>query len=89
MKAVGYTDEMDEFMAASDLVVGKPGGLTTAEALAYKIDRLLDDSSRFTAMKARSLQLGCPDAAKEIVAKLPALKAGYIYFRELRYNSLQ
>jgi processive 1,2-diacylglycerol beta-glucosyltransferase len=34
MKVVGYTTEMDEFMAASDLIVGKPGGLTTSEALA-------------------------------------------------------
>ena len=31
---VGYTQEMDELMAASDLVLGKPGGLTTSEALA-------------------------------------------------------
>jgi processive 1,2-diacylglycerol beta-glucosyltransferase len=34
VKAVGYTSEMDEYMAASDLIVGKPGGLTTSEALA-------------------------------------------------------
>lgn len=34
LKVVGYTDQMDEFMAASDLIVGKPGGLTTSEALA-------------------------------------------------------
>jgi processive 1,2-diacylglycerol beta-glucosyltransferase len=33
VKAVGYTKEMDEYMSASDLVVGKPGGLTTCEAL--------------------------------------------------------
>lgn len=31
---VGYTKEMDEYMTASDLIVGKPGGLTTCEALA-------------------------------------------------------
>lgn len=31
---VGYTREMDEYMSASDLIVGKPGGLTTCEALA-------------------------------------------------------
>jgi processive 1,2-diacylglycerol beta-glucosyltransferase len=31
---VGYTREMDELMAASDLVLGKPGGLTMSEALA-------------------------------------------------------
>jgi processive 1,2-diacylglycerol beta-glucosyltransferase len=31
---VGYTQEMDEYMSASDIVLGKPGGLTTSEALA-------------------------------------------------------
>jgi UDP-N-acetylglucosamine:LPS N-acetylglucosamine transferase len=31
---VGYTNAMDEYMSASDLIVGKPGGLTTCEALA-------------------------------------------------------
>ena len=34
VKIVGYTTEMDEFMSAADLVLGKPGGLTTSEALA-------------------------------------------------------
>jgi processive 1,2-diacylglycerol beta-glucosyltransferase len=34
IKPFGYTREMDELMAASDLVLGKPGGLTTSEALA-------------------------------------------------------
>lgn len=34
VKPFGYTREMDELMAASDLVLGKPGGLTTSEALA-------------------------------------------------------
>ena len=30
---LGFTTEMDELMAAADLYVGKPGGLTTSEAL--------------------------------------------------------
>jgi processive 1,2-diacylglycerol beta-glucosyltransferase len=30
---VGYTTLMDEFMSASDVLLGKPGGLTTSEAL--------------------------------------------------------
>jgi processive 1,2-diacylglycerol beta-glucosyltransferase len=34
VKPFGYTQEMDELMTASDIVVGKPGGLTTCEALA-------------------------------------------------------
>jgi len=34
VKVVGYTTEMDEYMAAADFMLGKPGGLTTSEALA-------------------------------------------------------
>jgi processive 1,2-diacylglycerol beta-glucosyltransferase len=34
MKIIGFTDEMDSWMAASDLLVGKAGGLTSSEALA-------------------------------------------------------
>jgi processive 1,2-diacylglycerol beta-glucosyltransferase len=34
LKPFGYTKEMDELMTASDLVLGKPGGLTTSEGLA-------------------------------------------------------
>jgi processive 1,2-diacylglycerol beta-glucosyltransferase len=33
IKPIGYTNEMDEYMTASDLVLGKPGGLTTSEAM--------------------------------------------------------
>jgi len=31
---IGFTTEMDKYMAAADLMVGKAGGLTTSEALA-------------------------------------------------------
>jgi processive 1,2-diacylglycerol beta-glucosyltransferase len=34
VKVVGYTTEMDEYMSAADFMLGKPGGLTTSEALA-------------------------------------------------------
>lgn len=34
VKAVGHTTAMDEYMSAADILLGKPGGLTTAEALA-------------------------------------------------------
>jgi processive 1,2-diacylglycerol beta-glucosyltransferase len=33
-KVIGFTTEIDELMAAADLVVSKPGGLTTSEVLA-------------------------------------------------------
>jgi len=110
LKPFSYTNEMDELMTASDLVIGKPGGLTTSEALAkglvfvivnpipgqeernsdhlleaavaircnnlptlsYKLDRLLADRRRFTAMQASAKRMGRPNAAKEIVAQLIA-----------------
>jgi processive 1,2-diacylglycerol beta-glucosyltransferase len=113
VKIIGYTQEMDEYMAASDLVLGKPGGLTTSEALAkglifvvvnpipgqeernadhlleegvaircnnlpalaYKIDRLLDDPERLARMRDHVRQLARPDSAKTIVNKLLELKS--------------
>src|SRR5262249_56289378 len=33
-QVIGFTKEIDELMAAADLVVSKPGGLTTSETLA-------------------------------------------------------
>jgi processive 1,2-diacylglycerol beta-glucosyltransferase len=33
-KVIGFTQEIDELMAVADLVVSKPGGLTTSEAMA-------------------------------------------------------
>lgn len=34
LKPIGYINGVDEYMAAADILLGKPGGLTTAEALA-------------------------------------------------------
>jgi processive 1,2-diacylglycerol beta-glucosyltransferase len=109
---IGYTMEMHELMASADLIVGKPGGLTSSEALAcglvfvvvnpipgqeernsdhlledgaalrcnnlpalaYKIDRLLDDPVRLAAMRQNALRLARPRAAFDIVAKVVELR---------------
>ena len=39
--SVGFTNEMDKYMAAADLMVGKAGGLTTSEALARALPMAL------------------------------------------------
>ncbi|HEY0080741.1 MAG TPA: glycosyltransferase [Pyrinomonadaceae bacterium] len=113
VRAVGYTTEMDEFMSASDVLLGKPGGLTTSEALAkglvfcivnpipgqeernsdhlleegvaircnnlpalaFKLDRLLEDRTRFQAMQQNALRLARPHAARHIIDKLLDLNA--------------
>lgn len=107
-KPIGFTKEMDEYMSASDLIVGKPGGLTTSEALAkglifcivnpipgqeernsdhllekgcaikcnnlpvlaYKIDELVKDKSRFEMMQQNVLKLARPNSSQTIVEKL-------------------
>jgi len=38
---VGFTTEMDKYMAAADLMIGKAGGLTTSEALARALPMVL------------------------------------------------
>jgi processive 1,2-diacylglycerol beta-glucosyltransferase len=108
---IGFTREMDEYMSAADLIVGKPGGLTTSEAmakglifvvvnpipgqeehnsdhllekgcaikcnnlpvLAYKIDALVKDKSRFASMQENVRKFARPNASREIVEKLLAL----------------
>jgi processive 1,2-diacylglycerol beta-glucosyltransferase len=108
LRVVGYTTEMDEYMAAADMLVGKPGGLTSSEALArglalvivhpipgqeernadhlmeagtairsnnlpalaWKIDRLLEDPARLAAMRANARRLARPQAARDIAATL-------------------
>ena len=107
-KPIGYTTTMDEYMSVADLIVGKPGGLTTSEALAknlifvvvnpipgqeernsdhllekgcaircnnlptlaYKIDALVKDETRFELMKQNVLRFARPNASSEIAAKL-------------------
>jgi len=39
--AVGFTTEMDQYMGAADLLIGKAGGLTTSEALARGLPMVL------------------------------------------------
>jgi len=41
MVPVGFTKQMDQYMAAADLLVGKAGGLTTSEALARHLPMAL------------------------------------------------
>ena len=110
-KLLGYTTEMDELMAAADLFVGKPGGLTTSEALAkglpmvvinpipgqeernsdhlleegialrcnnlpalaYKIDRLIDEPGKLTLMRGNAMALAKPQAAFTVIEPLDGL----------------
>jgi processive 1,2-diacylglycerol beta-glucosyltransferase len=43
LHVIGFTKEMDQYMAAANLLVGKAGGLTTSEALARALPMALID----------------------------------------------
>ena len=40
---LGFTGDVDKYMAASDLIITKPGGLTTSEALAARLPMIIDN----------------------------------------------
>ncbi len=44
LKLFGYTRQVDELMEVSDLLISKPGGLTTAEALVKELPLGIVDS---------------------------------------------
>lgn len=104
LKVIGFTDQMDELLAAADVVLSKPGGLTTSEVLArgaamaiinpipgqefrnsdyllengaaikinnvatlpMKLEALLRDPDRLSALKANARRLGRPQAAFDV-----------------------
>lgn len=37
----GYTDQINKFMSASDIIITKPGGITTAEALSKRLPMII------------------------------------------------
>jgi len=41
MITVGFTEQMDEYMRACDILISKPGGLTTAEAMACGLPMII------------------------------------------------
>ncbi|MDO9067348.1 MAG: glycosyltransferase [Deltaproteobacteria bacterium] len=41
MIPVGFTEQMDEYMRACDILISKPGGLTTAEAMACGLPMII------------------------------------------------
>jgi processive 1,2-diacylglycerol beta-glucosyltransferase len=43
MKALGYVDKVSDWMDACDVIVSKPGGLTTSEIFAKKIPMIMMD----------------------------------------------
>lgn len=78
LRVVGYTKAMHELMSGADLLVGKPGGLTTAESCALGLPMVFlrpipgQEERNAAAMQSAGAAVGTrdPDAAAEAVVGL-------------------
>src|SRR5258708_35057491 len=68
---VGFTTEMDQYMAAADLLIGKAGGLTPSEALARELPMALVEPIPRQAERNASHLLAAGAASR--CNKLPAV----------------
>jgi UDP-N-acetylglucosamine:LPS N-acetylglucosamine transferase len=87
LRVIGFTDQMPALMASSDLMIGKPGGLTAAEARAAGLPLLVLDpipgqeerNARILIAAGAARPLPNPRLAGEVVQVLlsdpPALAA--------------
>ncbi|MFO0829426.1 MAG: glycosyltransferase [Phycisphaerales bacterium] len=67
-RVLGFTPKLHELMAAADLLVGKPGGLTSSEARARGLPMVIvhavpgQEEHNAAALLARGCAIRCPDA---------------------------
>lgn len=82
LKVLGYTRQVDELMEVSDLLISKPGGLTTAEALVKELPLGIVDSLAGQERRNKELLL-----EKEIAFELNGREAIICLIRNFIDNS--
>ncbi|MBQ3414567.1 MAG: UDP-N-acetylglucosamine 2-epimerase [Clostridia bacterium] len=78
VKILEYTDKVPEYMAISDLVVTKPGGLTTSESLASNLPMIIinpipgqeEENAEFLEEKGIAVWIRKDDDPKSIIKNL-------------------
>ena len=91
MKVMGFTREIDELMNAADLVVTKPGGLTTSEVLARGaimviVNPIPGQESRNSDYLLENGAAIKVNAAATLAAKVDALQASPARMEQVRGN---
>lgn len=77
-KIIYFTNEVSKYMAASDLIITKPGGLTISEALACNLPMALfdaipgqeEENADFLVSNKMAVKLDCPNNNVEIIEAL-------------------
>ncbi|MFZ5632609.1 MAG: glycosyltransferase, partial [Bacillota bacterium] len=78
LRVFGYVSNVEEFMAAADLIITKPGGLTSSEALAVGLPMVLvnplpgqeEYNCMFLVEKGAAVKADTPDSVPRIVTTL-------------------
>jgi len=77
-KVIGFTTEIDELMALADIVVSKPGGLTTSETLArgaaMASGNVIPKSSRLTSICRTVVMIVAPPGEPSTRNGLPSFR---------------
>jgi processive 1,2-diacylglycerol beta-glucosyltransferase len=74
----GYTDNVEELMAVSDVIVTKPGGVTTSEAIAMELPMLLiralpgqeEDNARYLIEEGIAIEASHPSELAEKLVEM-------------------
>jgi len=75
---LGYTDRVAELMGVATLLISKPGGLTTSEALAKQVPLVIVNpipgqeayNARFLLSHGAAVQAGAPETVRQTVSDL-------------------
>ncbi len=75
---IGYTDDIPKLMDAATLLISKPGGLTTAEALAKGLPLIIVNpipgqeayNARYLLSQGAAIQAGAPETVRQTVRDL-------------------
>ena len=78
IKVLAFTDKVPELMSISDLVISKPGGLTTSESLASNLPMIIinpipgqeEENAEFLESKGTGIWLRKNDSSREVLKNI-------------------
>ena len=78
VKVLAFTNKVPELMSISDLVISKPGGLTTSESLASNLPMIIinpipgqeEENAEFLESKGTGIWLRKDDSSREILKSI-------------------
>jgi len=91
LKVYGYTNNIHELMSISDLLITKPGGMTTTEALVKRLPMIIshplpgqeEKNSQFLVESGAAIRI---NSEEEIISTINQLLSNRNFILQLQYN---